>query len=97
MRKLFKLIGEWSDSVFGHGRNPSGAIAHLALEVIELAASPYDIEEYADCIHLIFDAARLAGFSYGQLLSAVSIKLEKNKRRKWGKDLGNGAIGHVEP
>jgi hypothetical protein len=95
MQYLFDAIGKWSDSVFAEDRGPEGAIHHLELEVQELKADPYDLEEYADCQMLLFDAARMAGFSLEDLEVALQIKLEKNKRRKWGKDLGNGAIGHL--
>jgi hypothetical protein len=95
MQYLFKAIGEWSDSVFGEARGPEGALHHLELEIQELNAEPYQIEEYADCLMLLFDAARMAGFGLEDLEIALQMKLEKNKRRKWGRDLGNGAVGHL--
>jgi hypothetical protein len=94
MQQLFHDIGKWSDTTFGDERLNS-TIHHLELEVGELKVDPFEIEEYADCLLLLFDAARKAGFEFSDLLLAAQMKLEKNKARKWGRDLGEGAIGHL--
>lgn len=41
------------------------------------------LTELADCVFLVFDAARRAGFDYAQLVQACWDKLEVNKQRAW--------------
>lgn len=41
------------------------------------------LEEYADCILLIFDSCRRARFRHAELVAACYAKLEKNKARVW--------------
>lgn len=80
-------LGTWSDSVFGDDRffNAAGTANHLLEEVQELKESPNDLSEYADCIMLILDYARLNGIGVGSLAEACEKKLEVNKKRKWKK------------
>ncbi len=85
----------WADSVFGELRPPHGAIAHLRLEVDELATKPFDIWEYADCLMLILDAAGNAGFDADELLVFAWEKLEINRARDWGKPDADGVVEHV--
>ncbi len=89
-------IGVWSDKQFGAGRSPKGAIAHLKKEVLELAESPCDVTEAADCLMLLLDANRMAGRSAYILLHACFDKLEVNKLREWGKPDENGVIEHIK-
>lgn len=76
---------EWSQETFGpdRKRGPLGPIKHLQREVEELLAAPDDREEYADCLLLIFDAARRAGMASGDLVIEAHAKLAKNRTRKW--------------
>ena len=76
--------GEWSEETFGPSaeRGPAGPLRHLQKEIGELAAADLE-EELADCLFLVFDAARRAGMTHGDMVYAVFAKLSKNKRRKW--------------
>jgi NTP pyrophosphatase (non-canonical NTP hydrolase) len=95
-----------------HVRGPVGAMKHLAKEVQEVLAELADwpcgtrdakkekdaklIEEFADCVFLVFDACRRAGFDYQQLVRACFDKLEKNKVREWQKPTaGDEPVEHV--
>lgn len=90
-------LGEWSDSVFGDDRyfNSGGSSLHLQEEVKELHENPQDLLEYADCLMLIIDKARLEGFTMTDLALACERKLEINKIRKWVK-VEHGYFKHVE-
>lgn len=76
---------EWSQKTFGADaeRGPEGALRHLAKEAEEALAKPRDLVEYADCLLLLLDASRRAGFTPLQLLKMAQWKMEKNKLRKW--------------
>lgn len=89
---------QWADETFGtpSERGPLGPLRHLKEEVEEVLAAPDDLLEYVDCIFLLFDAARRAGFSYEELLQGCYRKLEINKARKWGPKTRDGAVKHVE-
>jgi hypothetical protein len=86
LRDFWNEHGAWSEETFGPSRErgPIGALKHLAKEAGEAQEKPWDIEEYADCLFLVFDSARRAGFSYDDLSRAAFAKLEKNKLRVWG-------------
>jgi BMFP domain-containing protein YqiC len=86
LRRFWSDLSEWSQATFGHDcvRGPIGPLKHLALEVAECQESPFDVEEYADCVFLIFDACRRAGFTFDHLRDAIWKKLAKNKARQWG-------------
>jgi hypothetical protein len=75
----------WSQATFGTDaeRGPVGALKHLEKEAREAQAKPTDLEEYADCLFLSFDAARRAGLTLDTLLDQAFAKLEKNKLRRW--------------
>lgn len=77
----------WSQKTFGTDaeRGPIGALKHLEKEAREAQAKPTDLEEYADCLFLTFDAARRAGISLDQLIDIAFAKLEKNRLRRWVK------------
>ena len=85
MRSFWYALMEWSLMTFGSDekRGPTGPLKHLAKEVEETLAAPNDLEEYADCVFLIFDAAWRAGFTYSELENKLWWKLEKNRARKW--------------
>lgn len=87
LKTFWREHSEWSQETFGLDteRGPSGPLNHLLKEVKEALENPKDLEEYADCVFLIFDAARRAGFTYTDVTQACFRKLEKNKTRKWAK------------
>ena len=96
MNEIQKNLGKWADSVFGKKRSPIGALYHLQEEAFEAMDEPYDIMEYADCMMLIIDATRNAGFTADELMEAVNKKLRINQRRKWGRPDKNGVINHIK-
>lgn len=87
--------GRWSDTTFGLHNSPEGCIAHLAKEVKELAANPYDLTEQADCLMLLLDANRRSGFTADDLLAAAWDKLEVCRGREWAKPGADGSVEHV--
>lgn len=95
LNELQRDVCAWADSVFGANRTPHGCIAHLIKEVEELRASPYDAEEYADCLMLLLNAANQAGMSGDALIIATRNKLETNKLRRWGPVDENGISEHI--
>lgn len=80
-------LAEWSQKTFGtdQERGPIGPLKHLAKEVKESLEKPSEVMEYADCLILVFDAARRAGFDREALRVAVNQKLKINLARKWPK------------
>lgn len=56
-------VAEWSDKQFGANRPPSAPMAHLIKEIDEVLDSEYDLSEYADCLMLLLDSARMAGLN----------------------------------
>lgn len=85
LRAFWQSQAAWSEATFGTTaeRGPLGPLKHLAKEVQEVIADPTDVTEFADCVFLVFDAARRAGFTYDELVAAAWTKLEINKARKW--------------
>ena len=92
----------WSQETFGSSEDRSslGPLKHLAKEVEEALIEPDKAKrlvEYADCLHLIFDAADRDGFSLGDVLTACEEKLKLNMARVWpkpGKDNSSEPIEH---
>lgn len=87
----------WSDETF-EGNDGSGARAHLMRELVEVAEAHTDEErlvEYADCVMLIFDAARRDGFDADAVLRAAWAKLAINRDRVWGERQPDGSVEHV--
>lgn len=87
-RLLFRTNREqaiWSQKTFGtdEERGPTGALEHLKLEANECIEAPDDIVEYADCLLLLLDANRRAGFGLMELVQAAYDKLQVNKERDW--------------
>jgi hypothetical protein len=81
---------EWSREAFGPDdeRGPVGALKHLereAREAYEEADRHRRTVEIADCLFLVFDAARRHGLTLDSLLAAAFDKLEVNKARKWAR------------
>lgn len=83
--EFFDLQAAWSRETFGpdNVRGPIGPLKHLEKEVKEAQDAPGDLSEYVDCLFLVCDAARRAGFTREQLLEGASLKLAKNMARQW--------------
>lgn len=96
LSEFWDALSEWSQATFGSDqeRGPQGPLKHLAKEVQEALENPLDAEEYVDCIFLVFDAARRAGFTYEQLRRFCNEKLKINKARKWGKPSPTEPVEH---
>lgn len=87
----------WSQETFGSDtvRGPEGSLKHLLKEVQEALDYPDDIIEYADCLSLLMDAARRAGFSISQVIKAADAKLQVNKDRVWNESVTGESVEHV--
>ena len=106
LQNLMNEISEWSDKTFGYGQRNPAILYHLKKEVNELietfVQSAIDSPqnrimrmEFADCLMLLLDSAKHAGFTANELLKATGEKLEINKKRKWGKPDENGVVEHL--
>lgn len=88
-------VGRWGRETFGNEAQRAGAlVAHLSREVIELAESPQDPSEAADCLILLLGLADVMGYD---LLAEAEKKMEINRGRTWGCPDGSGVVEHVEP
>lgn len=87
----------WSQKTFGSDadRGPIGALKHLAKEAVEAQDSPGDSSEYADCLLLLLDASRRAGFSPLALIRCAQNKMQANKARDWPAPLADEPVEHV--
>ena len=96
LAKLYDNIAEWSDKTFGDPsqRGPLGPLKHLAKEAAEAQEKPGDLSEYADCLILVLDAARRAGFTDEELLQAGFDKMEVNRSRDWPTPQGDEPAEH---
>jgi len=96
IRAFWNAQAAWSRATFGedHERGPIGPLKHLAKEAVEAQLNPKDIFEFVDCLFLIFDASRRAGFDLDQLVEAAWKKLEINKSRKWTKPTSDEPAEH---
>jgi len=52
--------------------------------------------EFADCFMLLIDAASHEQINIGELIHATEVKLEINKKRKWGEANELGYFEHIE-
>ena len=97
LRDLIADHSEWSQATFGKDKNrgPVGALKHLAKEASEAAANPSDIIEYADCLLLLLDATRRAGWKIGDVVNAAERKMEINKNREWQTPSPDAPTEHV--
>jgi hypothetical protein len=95
--RLAANAAEWSQQTFGpdNVRGPLGPLKHLEKEAREAQKEPTDLTEYADCLLLILDASRRAGFSVDQVIDAAFVKLEVNKARTWPKPVDDMPVEHV--
>jgi hypothetical protein len=88
---------EWSRATFGSDqeRDHIGPLKHLVKEAGEAQVRPPDHVEIADCLFLVFDAARRAGMTLDTLISVCEHKLIVNKARKWSKPTSDEPVEHV--
>ncbi|MDD9900506.1 MAG: DUF550 domain-containing protein [Alphaproteobacteria bacterium] len=92
-QKMQEEIGVFTDKTFGTS-TPRAKALHLAEEAQEAADDPADIIEWADCIILLLDGVRKAGYTTDDLYDAVQRKMEINKNRTWGKADKDGVVRH---
>jgi ParB family chromosome partitioning protein len=97
LEEFWYNLAEWSNRTFGyeHDRGPVGPLRHLAKEVQETLDQPTELIEYADMLHLIFDACRRAGYSYDDLRHAAAYKLSVNQHRLWPKPTSDEPVEHI--
>jgi hypothetical protein len=88
-------IAAFTQKTFGESTARSKAL-HLAEEAREAADDPADAMEWADCLILLLDAARIAGFSTDDLYAAAQRKMEINRARQWGQPDGDGIVRHIK-
>lgn len=95
----YSLRHNWSQATFGSSefRSSIGPLKHLRKEVEECIAETdraKRLVEYADCLHLIFDAADRDGFSLEDVLTACEEKLKINMGRVWPKGSSDSPVEH---
>ena len=97
LEAFWRQLAVWSQTTFGTDaeRGPEGPLRHLIKEAGEALGNQRDLTEYADCLFLVFDAARRAGFGYADLLEACFAKLEVNRGRQWPQPVDNQPVEHV--
>lgn len=108
--ELWFDLATWSQKTFGadENRGPIGPLKHLKKEANEailvaremrevgLLAGCEDMEtEMADCLLLVFDAARRGGVSLMELINAARRKLATNKSRTYPAPTGDEVSEHV--
>lgn len=82
-------INAWQRDTFIH-RTPHSIATHLLREATELHQRPDALDEAADVFML------LVGLTDGRdLVGAVREKLERNRRRSWGKPDADGVVEHI--
>lgn len=96
--ELARDQAEWSQATFGADteRGPLGALRHLEKEAREAQAAPSDVTEYADCLILLLDASRRAGFTPMELIAAARDKMRVNRSRAWPKPVEGQPCEHVK-
>jgi hypothetical protein len=94
-QQLQDEIGVFTEKTFPDATARSKAL-HMAEEAQEAAADPADVLEWADCMILLLDAARKAGFSTDDIFQAVLKKMDINKQRTWGPRDKDGLVRHID-
>ena len=90
------MINTWSTATFGEDHQRfSPIVHHLKKEVQELLDTDGDEMEFADCMMLLLDAAKVKGICGSKVLALTEQKLEINKKRTWGKPDENGVVEHI--
>lgn len=96
----FNAITEWQQETFPAATTAS-KVAHLVSETMELDEAifknhPERRLEFADCIFLLYGAAKSDGMTYWDICNAISEKFEINKKRTWGKPDERGIVNHIK-
>jgi len=93
-----KELAVWADATFPKQQenNARSKFEHLLEEVAETRDDPFNILEYADCMMLLIDTARINGFTMDDLFNGCQEKLNINKKRKWGKPNALGYTNHIK-
>jgi hypothetical protein len=88
----------WSQTVFGldRDRGPIGSLKHLVKEAEEALGTPMEIEEYADCLIVLLDALRRAGFTVQEVTEAARLKMEVNVGRRWPPSVDGQPCEHLK-
>lgn len=96
-QKLWGEVSVWSQKTFGSDqeRGPIGPLKHLKLEAEEAIQSNVR-DEYADCLILIFDAARRSGLTYDNFMTVALEKLRVCKTRTYPKPASDEPGHHDE-
>ena len=76
-------LHEWNLTTFGPGERTEGTLAHISSELVEIAADPGDVTEWADVIILSFNGAMRVGHEPQTILDAIRDKLVANEARTW--------------
>lgn len=71
-----------------------GILKHLKREVDEIEKEPKDIIEWADALILYIGAMRTAGIEIYDVIKAVEIKQDINKKREWHEADADGVYSH---
>jgi Protein of unknown function (DUF550) len=97
IQEFWNAQAEWSQATFGTDseRDHIGPLKHLAKEAVEAQVRPSDPVEIADCLFLVFDAARRSGMTLDTLIEVAEQKLLVNKARKWSKPTDDNPVEHV--
>lgn len=66
LQQFWNELAAWQQQTFGDDkvRGPQGPLHHLLEEIEEARQDPDNLEEYADQVFCLFDAARRAGLTY---------------------------------
>jgi hypothetical protein len=73
----------FSERTFGPGQRTEGVCDHIRKELVEIAATPDDVEEWVDVILLALDGAWRSGHTPEQIATALDAKQRKNEARVW--------------
>ncbi len=93
-QKLQDDIEEFTTAVFKEATVKTKML-HLKEEIDEVIAKPKDKHEWADCLILLLDAARIAGLNTEDLLISANEKMAINKKRNWGEPDKSSIVRHI--
>lgn len=68
---------------FGPGDRTPGVSDHIRKELLEIAADPSDVSEWADVILLAIDGAWRSGHTPEEIAQAILDKQARNEQRTW--------------
>lgn len=73
----------WSRAAFGPDQKTQSILNHIRKELVEIEASPRDLEEWIDVTILALDGAWRAGHSPFAIARALWKKQRINRARAW--------------